>query len=155
MNPERFDLLGPFIEEGLSRADGDKTLADFDVAPMVSIVMGDDLDACRAGVKSHLALYIGGMGPPGHNFYNDYATRMGYEEQARQIQQLYLTGRKVEAAQAVPDRLVDDCALVGSAGRIRERLAAWKEAGRRGQVGSMLFGGASTEALRLLADELL
>jgi len=155
MNPERFDLLGPFIEEGLSRADGDKTLADFDVAPMVSVVMGDDLDACRGAVKGHLALYIGGMGPPGHNFYNDYATRMGYEEQARQIQQLYLTGRKVEAAQAVPDRLVDDCALVGPAGRIRERLAAWKEAGRRGQVGSMLFGGASTEALRVLADELL
>ncbi len=155
INPERFDLLGPFLEEGFSQANGDKTLADFDVAPMVSVVMGDDIDACRAGVKGHLALYIGGMGPPGHNFYNDYAVRMGYEEQAGKIQGLYLTGRKVEAAQAVPDQLVDDCALVGPEGRIRERLGAWKEAGRRGHVGSMLFGGASIEALRVLADELL
>jgi alkanesulfonate monooxygenase SsuD/methylene tetrahydromethanopterin reductase-like flavin-dependent oxidoreductase (luciferase family) len=155
MNPQRFDLLGPFIEEGLSRAGGDKTLADFDVAPLVSVVMGDNVDECRASVKAHLALYIGGMGPPGHNFYNDYAARMGYEAQARQIQELYLTGRKVEAAQAVPDQLVDDCALVGPAGRIRERLEPWKEAGRLGHVGSLLVGGASVDALRLLADELL
>jgi len=155
MNPDRFDLLGPFIEEGLSRSGGDRTLADFDVAPLVSVVMGDDLNACRASVKDYFALYIGGMGPPGHNFYNDYAVRMGYEAEARQIQELYLTGRKGEAAQAVPNQLIDDCALVGPAGRIRERLDAWKEAGRRGQVGSLLVGGASVEALRVIADELL
>ena len=155
MNPERFDLLGPFIEEGLSLSKSHQTLATFDVAPLVSVVMGDDLDACRASVKAYLALYIGGMGPPGHNFYNDYASRMGYESQARQIQELYLTGKKVEAAQAVPDQLVDDCALVGPAGRIRERLGAWKEAGRQGHIGSLLVGNASVEALRVLAEELL
>ncbi|HJP37744.1 MAG TPA: LLM class F420-dependent oxidoreductase [Gammaproteobacteria bacterium] len=155
MNPQRFDLLGPFIEEGLALAGGEKTLADFDVAPMVSIVIGDDLAECRTDVKAHLALYIGGMGPPGHNFYNDYASRMGYAAEARQIQQLYLTGKKVEAAQAVPDQLVDDCALVGPAERIRERLKVWKEAGSRGHVGSMLVGGATIDALRLLAEELL
>jgi len=155
MNPDRFDLLGPFIEEGLSQSGRDRTLADFDVAPLVSVVMGDDLNACRASVKDYFALYIGGMGPPGHNFYNDYAVRMGYEAEARQIQELYLTGRKGEAAQAVPNQLIDDCALVGPAGRIRERLDAWKEAGRRGQVGSLLVGGASVEALRVIADELL
>ena len=155
INPDRFDLLGPFIEEGLSRSGGDRTLADFDVAPLVSVIMGDDLDACRASVKAHFALYIGGMGPPGHNFYNDYAVRMGYETEARQIQELYLTGRKGEAAQAVPNQLIDDCALVGPAGRIRERLVAWKEAGRRGDIGSLLVGGASVEALRVIAEELL
>jgi len=155
MNPQRCDLIGPFIEEGLAKSGSDRTLADFDVAPMVSVVMGDDLDQCRASVKAYLALYIGGMGPPGHNFYNDYAVRMGYEDQARRIQQLYLTGKKVEAAQLVPDQLVDDCALVGPAERIRERLAVWKEAGRSGQIGSMLVGGASIDALRVLAEELL
>jgi len=155
VNPERFDLLGPFIEEGLTKSSGNRTLNDFDVAPMVSVVMGDDVDECRASVKANLALYIGGMGPPGHNFYNDYATRMGYEAEAQKIQQLYLTGKKVEAAQAVPDQLVDDCALVGPAKRIRERLAVWKEAGRRGEIGSMLVGGASVDALRVLAEELL
>lgn len=155
MNPERFDLIGPYIEEGLALADDDRTLADFDVAPLVSVVMGDDLDACRAGVKDHMALYIGGMGPPGHNFYNDYAVRMGYEAEAKTIQELYLSGRKAEAALAVPDQLVDDCALVGPEGRIRERLAAWKEAGSRGDVGSLLVGGASVAAMQVLADELL
>lgn len=155
MNPDRFDLLGPFIAEGFSESGGDKTLADFDVAPMVSVVIGDDIDQCRSGVKAHLALYIGGMGPPGHNFYNDYAARMGYEAEARKIQELYLGGKKVAAARAVPDTLVDECALVGPAERIRERLEPWKEAGRRGEVGSMLVGGASVDALRLLAEELL
>jgi alkanesulfonate monooxygenase SsuD/methylene tetrahydromethanopterin reductase-like flavin-dependent oxidoreductase (luciferase family) len=80
---------------------------------------------------------------------------MGYAAEARQIQQLYLTGKKAEAAQAVPDQLIDDCALVGPAERIRERLTAWKEAGSRGHVGSMLVGGATIDALRLLAEELL
>jgi len=80
---------------------------------------------------------------------------MGYADQARKIQQLYLTGKKVEAAQVVPDQLVDDCALVGPAERIRERLAVWKEADRNGQIGSMLIGGASIDALRVLAEELL
>ncbi len=155
MNPERFDLIGPYIEEGLALADDGRTLADFDVAPLVSVIMGDDIEACRAGVKGHMALYIGGMGPPGHNFYNDYAVRMGYEAEAKTIQQLYLSGRKAEAALAVPDQLVDDCALVGPEGRIRERLAAWKEAGSRGHVGSLLVGGASVAAMRVLADELL
>ncbi len=155
MNPERFDLLGPFIEEGLAKSVDGRTMADFDVAPFLSVAMGDDLDQCRAGVKAHLALYIGGMGPPGHNFYNDYAVRMGYEVEARQIQELYLTGNKAEAMQAVPDQLVDDCALVGPAARIRERLVAWKEAGRSGKISSLLVGGASVEALQVLAEELL
>ena len=155
MNPERFDLIGPYIEKGMTQSKENKSLADFDVAPLVNVVMGDDLDACRARVKSHLALYIGGMGPRGHNFYNDYASRMGYEAEAKTIQDLYLGGKKTAAVDAVPDQLVDDCALVGPAERIRERLGAWKEAGRQGHVGSLLVGGASVEALRVLAEELL
>ena len=155
MNPERFDLLSEFLDEGFAAAGGGKSLADFDVAPMVSVVLGDDVEACRLEVRQHLALYIGGMGPPGKNFYNDYASRMGYAAEAKRIQELYLSGGKVEAAQAVPAQLIDDCALVGPAERIRERLAAWKEAGRHGHVGTLVAGTTSVEALRLLAEELL
>ena len=155
MNPERFDLIGPSIEAGFADASREKALKDFDVAPFVNVVLGDDLEACRAEVKQHLALYIGGMGPRGRNFYNDYAVRLGYEAEAVRIQELYLSGKKVEAMHAVPDQLVDDCALVGPADRIRDRLTVWKEAGRRGEVGSLLAGVASMEALQLLAEELL
>jgi hypothetical protein len=95
------------------------------------------------------------MGPRGRNFYNDYARRMGYEEAAGRIQDLYLAGDRAGAAAAVPDRLLDEVALIGPEARIRERLAAWKAAGRAGRVGALLAGGASAAALRLLAEELL
>jgi len=155
MNPERFDLIEEPIREGLALAEGDKTLADFDVAPLVQVSIGDDLDQCRLPIKAHLALYIGGMGPRSRNFYNDYARRMGYEDAARTIQDLYLSGQKKQATLAVPDRLVDDCALVGPPARIRERLAAWKQAGERGHVGTLMIGAASVDALRLVAEEIL
>ncbi|MCK6371911.1 MAG: LLM class F420-dependent oxidoreductase [Gammaproteobacteria bacterium] len=154
MNPARPDLIEPHLAAGLARATG-RTRAGFDLAPFVPVSLDDDLDAARAPVRAHLALYIGGMGPPGRNFYTDYARRLGYEEAAARIQDHYLAGRRAEAAAAVPDALVDDVALVGSAARIRERLAAWKEAGRSGRVGSLLAAGASLPALRLLAEELL
>jgi F420-dependent oxidoreductase-like protein len=155
MNPERYDLFEESLERGFAKAGGGKTLADFDIAPFVTVVMGDDIEKCRVPVKHNLALYIGGMGARGANFYNDYAKRLGYEEAALQIQDLYLSGKKQEAAAAVPDALVDDVALVGPADRIRGRLGAWKEAGSRGQVGSLLAGTGNVAALRVLAEELL
>jgi hypothetical protein len=95
------------------------------------------------------------MGARDKNFYNDYAKRLGYEDAAARIQDLYLAGKKMEAMAAVPDSLVDEVALVGPADRIRARLAAWREAGRKGHVGSILAAGASPAAMRLLAEELL
>ncbi len=155
MNPDRFDLIGPYLEEGFAKAGGGKRMADFDLAPVVPVCMHDDLDTARAPVRELMALYIGGMGAREKNFYNDYAKRLGYEEAAVRIQALYLSGRKREAAAAVPPQLVDDCALVGPAARIRERLQAWKAAGARGEVGSMLLGGASVAAMRVIAEEML
>jgi alkanesulfonate monooxygenase SsuD/methylene tetrahydromethanopterin reductase-like flavin-dependent oxidoreductase (luciferase family) len=119
------------------------------------VVLGDDVARCRLPVKGMLSLYIGGMGARGKNFYNDYARRLGYEEAATRVQDLYLEGKKLEALAAVPDSLVDEVALVGPADRIRERLKAWREAGGKGHVGSILAAGASPEAMRLLAEELL
>ena len=92
------------------------------------------------------------MGARGKNFYNDYAVRLGFEAAAAAIQDFYLGGKKVEAAAAVPDKLVDAVALVGPAARIRERLDAWQAAGRRGSVGTMILKKADAAALRLVAE---
>jgi F420-dependent oxidoreductase-like protein len=155
MDPERFDLFESALSEGFAKAGGGKSLDDFEIAPFCSVVLGDDLEKCRLPVKAYLALYIGGMGARGHNFYNDYAKRMGYEAAAVRIQDLYLDGKKNEAIAAVPDALVDQVALVGSADRIRDRLAVWKEAARRGRVGSLLAGTGDVRALRVLAEAVL
>jgi F420-dependent oxidoreductase-like protein len=154
MNPERFDIFEESLEKGFAKAGGGKSLANFEMAPFVTTIMSDDIEQCRAPVKANLALYVGGMGARGKNFYNDYAKRLGYEEAAVTIQDLYLDGKKAEAAAAVPDALVDDIALVGPEARIRDRLQIWKEAGRKGHVGSMLIGGGGP-ALTVLAEELL
>ncbi len=155
MNPERFDLLEEPLEKGFSKAGGDKSLDDFEVAPFCTVIMGDDVEKCRIPVKHNLALYIGGMGARDKNFYNDYAKRLGYEEAAEKIQDLFLKGEKGEAAAAVPDQLVDDVALVGPADRIRDRLKAWKQAGSKKHVGSLLAGTGDIKALRVLAEEIL
>jgi len=151
MSPERFDLFEEPLEKGFAEAGGGKSLADFSIAPFVTCVMGDDLEKCRLPVKGMLSLYIGGMGARGKNFYNDYATRLGYEAEAKTIQDLYLDGKKGEALAAVPDRLVDEVALVGPPDRIRDRLAAWKES----PVTDMLIGGGQPEMLRVLAEAVL
>jgi F420-dependent oxidoreductase-like protein len=155
-DPERYDdVLRPSLEKGFARAGGGKSLADFDVMCSVTVIVSDDLEKARLPVKANLALYIGGMGAREKNFYNDYARRLGFEEAAIRIQDLYLAGHKEEATAAVPDALVDAVHLVGPADRIRDRLQAWKEAGRRGEVGTMLLGATQPEALELVAEEML
>ena len=108
----------------------------------------DDLDAGRAQVKPFLALYIGGMGAKGRNFYNDLAGRYGFKQEAECIQDLYLAGRKEEAIANVPDALVDLTSLVGTKEMVRDRLEAWKEAG----VTSLLVGMTDLVTLRTLAE---
>jgi len=155
MNPDRFDLIREPLEAGFAKAGGGKSLSQFDVAPFVRVALGDDLDACRKHVKEFLALYIGGMGARGKNFYNDYACRLGYEGPAKEIQDLYLAGRKEEAMAKVPDSMVDECSLIGPAERIRERLGPWRAAAARGDIGTIVLVVNSPEALRLMARELL
>jgi alkanesulfonate monooxygenase SsuD/methylene tetrahydromethanopterin reductase-like flavin-dependent oxidoreductase (luciferase family) len=99
-------------------------------------------------VKPILALYVGGMGARDRNFYNQLVRRYGYEEAAETVQDLYLEGKKGEAAAAVPDALVDDVALVGPTERIRDQLATWKEAG----VDTIIVGTFGPEPLRALAE---
>ncbi|MBI2161202.1 MAG: LLM class F420-dependent oxidoreductase [Candidatus Rokubacteria bacterium] len=123
----RMKMFREWLDEGFRRAG--KSGAGFDIMPMVAVVVGDDVAACRRLVKGKLALYVGGMGARGRNFYNDQARRYGYEEAAKTIQDLYLSGRKAEAEAAVPDALVDEVALCGPRERVRERLGEWRSAG--------------------------
>lgn len=156
MDPEKYKTLQhPYLQEGFAKAGGGKSLDDFAVCPGVNVIISDDAESARMPVKMGLALYIGGMGARDKNFYNDYAKRMGFEEAAVKIQDLYLDGKKGEAVAAVPDELVDAVHLVGSKGHIRERLAAWKEAGAQRHVDTMLIGTNQPEALELLAEEIL
>jgi len=155
MNPEKYDVLGEHIEQGFAQAGHGKGLKDFDIAPFVTVALNDDLDAAFDSLRPWLALYIGGMGAKGKNFYHDYAGRLGYGEIATRIQDLYLAGDKEEATALVPNQLLDEVALVGPKERIKERLVPWKEAGKRGEVGSMLLSVANVEVMELFAKELL
>jgi F420-dependent oxidoreductase-like protein len=120
----------------------------FDIAPSVPVLLTDDVEAGREALKPYYGLYIGGMGSRGRNFYNDLFARNGYEEEARRIQDLYLDGKKREAAAAVPDAFIDEVALVGPKERIGERLDAFREAGAT----TLLASTRQIEALRALAE---
>jgi alkanesulfonate monooxygenase SsuD/methylene tetrahydromethanopterin reductase-like flavin-dependent oxidoreductase (luciferase family) len=155
MDPTRYSVIGEHLEKGFAKAGGGKSRDNFDVAPFVMVAANDDLDAAFGALRPWLALYIGGMGAKGKNFYNDYAHRLGYGEVAERIQDLYLAGQKSEAEALVPDDLLDAIALVGPHDRIRERLQTWKEAGARGEVGSMLLSAQDPAVLELIAGEML
>jgi alkanesulfonate monooxygenase SsuD/methylene tetrahydromethanopterin reductase-like flavin-dependent oxidoreductase (luciferase family) len=99
-------------------------------------------------MKPYYALYLGGMGSRGKNFYNDLASRYGFEADAKRIQDLYLDGNKREAAAAVPDAFVDEMALVGPRGRIAERIEAWQESGAT----TMLVSTRDLGTLRAVAE---
>jgi F420-dependent oxidoreductase-like protein len=144
--PRHRAIFDEFIQEGLAR--GGKDRSAFDVAPFVPVIVGENLQACLDLVKPNLALYVGGMGARGRNFYNTLVSRYGYEDAAREIQNLYLAGRKGEAAGAVPDELVDDVALVGPKERIAERLAIWRGA----EVDTLIAGAFQREAVQALAE---
>lgn len=148
MNPEKPELILSSLERGFAKTGGAKSLANFDLAPFVTCIVGNDLEKCRLPIKDNLALYIGGMGARTQNFYNAYAKRMGYEDVAGKIQDLYLSGKKAEAVATVPDKLVDEVALIGSRERIADRLQVWKTS----PATSLLIGTTQPEALRLLAE---
>ncbi|WP_377642629.1 LLM class F420-dependent oxidoreductase [Oryzobacter terrae] len=115
--------------EAVGAGEADDPMAGFDVVATVPVVVTDDLEAGRAAVADYTALYIGGMGSREQNFYNRLARRMGFDDAADRIQDLYLDGRPRDAAAAVPFELVDATALVGPPGRIAERLGRYAEAG--------------------------
>lgn len=152
MNPEKPDLVANHVLDGMTAGGRPRSLENFDIAPFVRVAMGPDLQKCRDSLKPELALYIGGMGARSKNFYNDYVRRLGYEAEASKIQDAFLAGRKDEALAAVPDKLIDETALVGPPDRIKDRLQAWKQGAAGNKIGTMLLGGADAEALRVIAE---
>jgi F420-dependent oxidoreductase-like protein len=119
-----------------------------EIAPAVPALLSDDVESARAALKPYYALYVGGMGARGQNFYNDLASAYGFEAEARRIQDLYLDGKKKEATAAVPDALVDEMTLVGPRERIAERLQAWEESGAT----TMLISTRDLGTLRAVAE---
>ena len=151
-SPTKSDAVwGESLARGFAKAGGGKGFADLDVAATVSVLVGDDVAALREKVKPMVALYVGGMGAKGKNFYNDLACRYGYEAVAAEIQDLYLSGKKAEAIALVPDDLVDDTCLIGPRERIADRLAAWEES----PVSTMVVTAVQPEALQLMAELVL
>src|SRR4051795_762878 len=129
-SPEHVGDFRELLEEGAARADGGAKIDDsFDIAPNVSLCIDDDIDAARDVMRPFLALYVGGMGSRDKNFYNALVRRYGFEEAADEVQDLYLSGKKDEAAAALPAELIDMVALVGPVDRVKERLAPYRHAG--------------------------
>jgi F420-dependent oxidoreductase-like protein len=120
----------------------------FDIAATVRVVVGDDVSACCDQIRPWVALYIGGMGAAGKNFYNDMVSRLGFEEEAARIQGLYLAGAKAEAAAAVSDRLVDEIALVGPVRRIADRLQLWADS----PVTTLVVASTDPRTLETMAE---
>ncbi len=139
------------LEAGFAKAGQGKSPADFDIAASVTVVIEADLEAAYNQIKPVLALYIGGMGAKGKNFYYDLACRYGFPEAADSIQELYLGGRKGEAVMAVPDALVDAVALVGSKARIRDRIQLWRDC----PVDTLNITAFSVDTIRFMAELLL
>jgi F420-dependent oxidoreductase-like protein len=150
--PEHMGQLRANLDEGAARAG--RSLDGFDIAPVVQLSITDDEQAARDAMRPFIALYVGGMGSRHQNFYNQLMQRYGFEEAAHEVQDLYLAGRKQEAAAAIPDALIDQIALCGSRDRVRERLAVYREAGV-GTLGVTPFAFTREERieqLRLLAE---
>ena len=126
--PERADeIWGEPLRAGLAKRD--PALGHLDVMVGVSLAIGENVSDRLEWAKPQLALYIGGMGAKGHNFYHNVATRYGFGDVADRIQDLYLAGHKAEAIAAVPDELVRNVSLIGPRGYVKERIAAFAEAG--------------------------
>ncbi|AFN64191.1 Putative luciferase-like oxidoreductase [Mycobacteroides abscessus] len=126
--PEKaHDVWGAALAEG--KAKRDPALGDLEVYAGPALAIGDDVEALYGFVKPSLALYIGGMGAKGKNFYHNLATAYGFGKEADAIQELYLSGKKAEATEAVPDELVKNISLIGPKSFVAERVAAFKEAG--------------------------
>ncbi len=125
--PEHVAACRALLEEGAARAG--RTLDGFDVAPMVMVLVEEDLELAFDMVRPMLALYLGGMGSRRHNFHNQLASRLGFADEAERMQQAFLAGRQGEAMAAMSDELVDAMTVCGPPSRIRERFAAYREAG--------------------------
>ena len=126
-SPEHTKALRGPLEEGAARAG--RSLDDFRICPSVNVMIGDDIESARNAMRPILALYVGGMGSREQNFYNRLVSSYGFESAAREVQELYLAGKRTEAMFALPDELIDLGSIVGPRDKAKEKLRAFRDAG--------------------------
>ncbi len=151
-SPEHVSDLRKLLQEGADTSG--KSLDGFDIAPTVSLCISDDLEEARNTMRAFIALYVGGMGSREQNFYNQLVSRYGYEAEAKTIQDLYLDGKREEAMAAVPEKLIDTVSLCGPKDLVRDRLAAYRDAGvgTLGVTPTAFAREERLEQLRMLAE---
>jgi F420-dependent oxidoreductase-like protein len=137
-----------WLQEGLAKRSDGKTLKDFDIHGWLSVVITSDVKAALNAGKPRVALYVGGMGAKDKNYHKDSMVRRGFPEAAERIQELYLAGRKEEAAAAVPDEYVDEQALIGPTDRIMERWPKWRDCG----MTMLSLNEPTDEAMEVMAN---
>ncbi len=140
-----------WLAEGFARPGARRNSGDFEIMASVSVVVTDDRDRVLQSMKPTVALYAGGMGAKEVNFHKEVFARMGYASQVETIQDLYLAGKKDEAIAAVPDEMVGDVCLVGTAERIRDEVSMWEEAG----VTAIVVGARDVTEMRRVAEAIL
>jgi F420-dependent oxidoreductase-like protein len=145
--PGMMETFRPWLEQGVRKAGGGKTVEDLEIMPQTPVIVTDDVKSAIDSLKPMRALYIGGMGHQDKNFHKDAATRRGYGEASERIQELFLSGRKDEATAAVPDELIDEEALIGPKVRIAKRFQDWAASGATG----LKISSADPEAMELMA----
>lgn len=147
LSPHSMGFYEDALAEGFAREGARRTAEDFEVAAQVPVIVNDDVEQAADWLRPHYALYFGGMGAKSRNFHADVAVRMGYEREVAQIKELYLSGRKDEAAAAVPTKLIEEITLIGPAEKIRDELGAWRES----PVTTLLVSG-DPAGLRQIAE---
>jgi len=147
-SPEHADVVVGPLQRGFAKAGTGKDFSRFDLAIGVSVVIGDDVQACRDSLKPGIALYVGGMGARSQNFYNANMRRYGYEAAAEKVQELYLSGKREAAAAAIPDSFVDEVALCGPKARIKDRFQRYRDV----PVGTFSLRPTDIDTLRTVAE---
>ncbi|MGB0101728.1 MAG: LLM class flavin-dependent oxidoreductase, partial [Nocardioides sp.] len=149
--PKSAGMYRPWLDEGFARPGARRTRADFEIAATCHLQVvsnADEKAAVLDALKPFVSLYMGGMGAKEANFHNQVFVRMGYAELAGQVQELYLAGEKDKATALIPDELVDDMHIVGTASEVRERVAQWEETG----VTTLLLSCHTADEIRSVAE---
>jgi F420-dependent oxidoreductase-like protein len=148
--PEHEDMYRSYLEDGWGRDGARRGPDDFEVAASVPFEVTDDLDAAVDSLRPYYALYFGGMGAKGVNFHANVAIRMGYEREVEEIQELYLDGKKDDAAARIPAELIDQLSLIGPPDKIRHDLEPWRES-----IVTTLLVTGGVETVRAAAELVL
>jgi F420-dependent oxidoreductase-like protein len=149
--PKSAAMYQPWLDEGFARPAARRTREDFEIAATCHFQVVENAEEKQQvidGMKPVVALYMGGMGAKEQNFHHQVFTRMGYGPLADKVQELYLSGRKDEATALIPDELVDDMHIIGTASEVKERVAQWEETG----VTTLLLSFRSADELRRVAE---